>query len=244
MNFCVAILILKMVEKKQYSQHIMLYYFKKGKNTTETHKMFCAVYGEGAVTDWICQKQFAKFHTGDFSLDDVSRLGRPVEVDSDQIETIIENNQCHTMREIADILKISKSSVENHLHQLGYVNRLDVWVPHKLSEKNLLDRTSTCDSLLKHNENFPFLKQIVMGDEKWILYNNVEWKRSWGKRNEPPPTTPKSGLHPKKVMLCIWWDWKGVLYYERIPENQTINSNKYCSELDRLKAAFTKIIQN
>ena len=145
-----------------------------------------------------------KFHAGDFSLDDAPRSGRPVEVDSDQIETLIENNQCYTTQEIADILKISKSSIENHLHRFGYVNRFDVWVPRKLSKKNLLDRISTCDSLLKRNENVPILKQIVTGNEKWILYNNVEWKRSWGKRNEPPPTTPKAGLHPKKVMLCIW----------------------------------------
>ena len=73
--------------------------------------------------------------------------------------------------------------------------------------------------------------------EKWILYNNVEWKTSWGKRNEPLPTTPKAGLHPKKVMY-IWWDWKGVLYYELRPENQMINSKKYYSQLDQLKAAL------
>ena len=70
-----------------------------------------------------------------------------------------------------------------------------------------------------------------------MLYNNVERKRSRSKRNEPPPTTPKAGLHPKNVMLCIWWDWKGVLYYELLLENQMINSNKYCSQLDQLKAA-------
>ena len=64
------------------------------------------------------------------------------------------------------------------------------------------------------------------------------WKRLWGKRNEPPPpTTPKASLHPK-VMLCIWWDWKGVLYYELRPENQKINSNKYCFQLDQLKTAL------
>ena len=78
------------------------------------------------------------------------------------------------MWEIAHILKISKSSTENHLCQLGYVSHFDVWVPHKLSEENFLDCISTCDFLLKHNENVPFLKQIVTGDEKWILYNNVE----------------------------------------------------------------------
>ena len=124
------------------------------------------------------------------------------------------------------------------MHQLGYVHRFDVWVPHKLSEKNLLDCISACNSPLKRNKNIPFIKQIATEDEKWILYNNVERKRSWGKRNEPPPTTPKASLHPKKVMSCIWWDWKGILYHELLPENQTINSNKYCSQLDQLKAAL------
>ena len=114
-----------------------------------------------------------KFRAGDYSLEDAPPLGRPVEVDSDQIETLIENNQCCTTWEIGDIFKISKSSIENHLHQFGYVHRFDVWVPHKLSEKNLLDHISARGSLLKCNKNVLFLKQIVMGDEKWILYNNV-----------------------------------------------------------------------
>ena len=70
----------------------MLYCFKKGKNATESHKKYCAVYGEGAVTDGTCQKWFAKFCAGDFSLEDAQRSGRPVEADSDQIETSIENN--------------------------------------------------------------------------------------------------------------------------------------------------------
>ena len=61
------------------------------------------------MTDQMCQKWFAKFHPGDFSLDDAPWLVRPAEVDRDQIKTLIENNQCSTMWEIADILKISKS---------------------------------------------------------------------------------------------------------------------------------------
>ena len=74
-NFCVAILILKMEDKKQRFWHIMLYYFKKGENATETHKKICAVYGEGAVTDRTCQKWCAKFRAGDFSLDDAPLSG-------------------------------------------------------------------------------------------------------------------------------------------------------------------------
>ena len=62
MNFCVAILILKMEENMQHFWHIMLYDVKKGKNATEMKKKIYAVYGEGAVTDQMCQKWFVKFH--------------------------------------------------------------------------------------------------------------------------------------------------------------------------------------
>ena len=93
----------------QHFQHIMLYQFKKGKNATETQTIYAA-HGEGAVTDRTCQEWFAKFHAGDFSLDDAPWSGRPVEVDSDQIKTLTEKDQHYTMWERADILKISKST--------------------------------------------------------------------------------------------------------------------------------------
>ena len=57
----------------------------------------------------MCQKWFVKFHGGDFWLHSAPWLGRPVEVDSDEIKTLTENNQHSTMQEIANILKISKS---------------------------------------------------------------------------------------------------------------------------------------
>ena len=52
MNFCAAVLILKMEEDTRHFWCIMLY-FKKGKNATKTQKKICAVYGEGAVTEHV-----------------------------------------------------------------------------------------------------------------------------------------------------------------------------------------------
>ena len=54
-------------------------------------KKICAVYG-GAVTDRTFQRWLVKFCAGDFLLDDAPWSGRPIEVDSNQIETLIENN--------------------------------------------------------------------------------------------------------------------------------------------------------
>ena len=67
------------------------------------------MYGESAVIDQMCLNWFMKFHAVDFSLDSAPQSGKPVEVDSNQIKTLTENNQRHTMREIANILKIPKS---------------------------------------------------------------------------------------------------------------------------------------
>ena len=92
-NFCAAMLILKREENKQHFWHIIPYYFKKGENATEMQKKICAVNGEGAVTDRMCQQWFVKFCAGDFLPDDALWLGRPTEVDINQIE----NNQHYIM---------------------------------------------------------------------------------------------------------------------------------------------------
>ena len=147
------------------------------------------MYGEGAVTDRTSQKWFAKFHAGDFALDGAPWSGRPVEVDSDQIETLIENSQHYTMREIVTYSKYPNQALKIICTSL--VMLIALMFGLHISEKNLLDCIPACDSLLKCNENMPFLKQIVMGSEKWLLYNHVEQKISWGKGNEPPSTTQR-----------------------------------------------------
>ena len=41
-----------------------------------------------------------------------------------------------TTQETADTLNIAHSSVIHHLHQIGYVIRLNVWVPHDLKKRS------------------------------------------------------------------------------------------------------------
>ena len=60
------------------------------------------------------------------------------------------------------------------------------------------------DSLLKSNENVAFLKQIVMGSEKSILYNNVEWTRLWGNWNEPPLKPYQRLVFIQRMWSCVY----------------------------------------
>ncbi|GFV50086.1 mariner transposase [Trichonephila clavipes] len=78
----------------------------------------------------------------------------------------------------------------------------------------MMDRISIREPLAKRNEIDPFLKRIVTGDEKWVTYENIVRKRSWSKLSEEAQTVAKPGLTSRKALLCIWWDWKGIIYYE------------------------------
>ena len=94
-----------------------------------------------------------------------------VTTDVDQITALIDSDRQITVREIAARLNIGKSTVSEHLNKLQ-IKKLDIWMPHDLTEKNRIDRISISDLLYKRNEYDPFLKRIIIGDEKWIIYNN------------------------------------------------------------------------
>jgi len=225
---------------EEHIRHILLYYFKKGKKATEAREELRQVYGRNVIKKRQCQNWFARFRGGDFSVKDAHRSGRPSEIDDDKIKALVQANKHSTVRELATALKVSIGSVHGHLKSLGFVKKLDVWVPHELKEIHLTKRMNVCDQLTKREENDPFLKRMITGDEKWIVYNNVSRKRSWSRRDEAPERQAKADIHQKKVMLSIWWDWKGPVFYELLPKNKTINSDVYCEQLQKLNDAIAQ----
>ncbi|QQP53934.1 Putative DD34D transposase, partial [Caligus rogercresseyi] len=164
----------------------------------------------------------------------------PIVENIDKIMEIVESDRYVSTVSIAEELTIAQKTVWNHLNKAGYKKKLDVWVPHELTQKNLIDRISICYSLLNCNKIDPFLKRIVTGDEKWVTYENVKRKRSWSNPGESVQTVVKPGLTVRKVLLCVWWDWQGIIYYELLPYRQTPNSNLYCQQLDCLNKAIAQ----
>ena len=84
------------------------------------------------------------------------------------------------------------------------------------------------------------MHRIVTGDEKWIYYDNPKRKKSYVKPGHPAKSTAKPNIHGAKVMLCIWWDQKGVLSYELLKPGETINGERYRTQLNRLKRAIAE----
>ena len=42
------------------------------------------------------------------------------------------------------------------------------------------------------------------------------------------------------MLLSVWWDQSGVVYYQFLPKNETINAELYCQQLQRLKEAIER----
>ena len=38
-------------------------------------------------------------------------------------------------------------------------------------------------------------------------------------------------------MLCVWWDWEGIIHYELLERNQTVNAELYVQQMERLEMA-------
>ncbi|GFU90241.1 mariner Mos1 transposase [Trichonephila clavipes] len=121
-------------------------------------------------------------------------------------------------QENAEEFNIHHTTVGDDIKYLGFVLKRSVWVPHALTEKNLSERVKMCSShLIRHNVK-PFLDKLITGDEKWILYENIKREKSYCKSGTSSATVPKPNIHQRKVLLCLWWDRKGPVYYELLKQ--------------------------
>ena len=39
-------------------------------------------------------------------------------------------------------------------------------------------------------------------------------------------------------MICVWWDWKGVIHLEMLKNNQNVNAQLYTEQMNRLSRAI------
>jgi [histone H3]-lysine36 N-dimethyltransferase SETMAR len=121
------------------------------------------------------------------------------------------------------------------------INKFGVWVPHRLTEINMAQRfEAASENLEMHEAGNLNLDLLLTSDQKWVLYVNVIRRKEWRRRGENATPTAKAGLHPKKVLLCFWWDTEGPVYWELLPQGQTITAEIYCQQLDRVAEALTE----
>jgi histone-lysine N-methyltransferase SETMAR len=219
-------------------RHCLLYEFERKHSATDAHGNICAALGQHAISLRTCQYWWNRFRGGNFLLEDEHRAGRSMQINHDTLEKLLDVDARQTTRELADKLGCDQSTVDRALHSLGKVQKLGAWIPHQLTDSIRKQRVNICMSLLSRRYGSAWLNTIVTGDEKWVLWANHSRKRQWLGAEETPQPEPKADLHPKKVMLSVWWDCQGIVHWELLPSNTTVNAELYCAQMDRLKQAL------
>ncbi len=225
-----------MDDVKDHVRHCLLYEFQSGHSAAEATRNISDRIGQGSVSEATAKRWFQRFRNGDLTLQDRPRSGRPMELDLERLKQLIESDPRLTTRCLASELGCVHGTIEYHLHEMGKTSKLGVWVPHELNASQLGQRADTCMNLLSLKRTFNWLDHVITGDEKFVLYINHTRKRQWLGPEQPPKPTPKVDLHPKKVLLSVWWDVHGIVYWELLPPNTTITAATYCAQLDKLQA--------
>ena len=120
--------------KKQHFQYLLFFAFHRGQKAAEAVQDICMVYGEGVIGESMARKWFAKFKNGNFDIDDMPHSRRPSEFDKDHLKALSKEESHQTSRELAEKMNCNQNMILNHLHSMGFAEKLGVWVPHELSK--------------------------------------------------------------------------------------------------------------
>lgn len=222
-------------------RHVILYEYDKQpqkKNARSAHEQICSVYGDDIISYSQVARWFQKFKDENFDLSDAPIPGRPDTFSDDQVQELLDENPFSTQQELADALGVDQSTISDRLKRMGKVMKANRWVPHELNEDQKLTRATIAASLLARSHRENFLDTLLVADEKWIFFANQKRTHAYVDRDQPAPALPKQRRDQRKVLLCIWFDAKGVVFWELLDPGQTINSERYVAQLRRVQTAL------
>lgn len=222
------------VPEKVVLRGSLVTFFHLKKTAAESYRLLVEAYSVHAPTQSTCERWFVRFRNGDFDLEDKERPGQPKKFEDEELQALLDENSCRTQKELALVLNVDQTTIGKRLHAMGKIRKLGKWVPHQLNENQLNARITACRKHLAGHNKHSFLSRIITGDEKWVYYENPKRKASYVDPGQPSTSAPKREIHCNKLMLCIWWDQKGVVYYELLKPNETVTADRYRRQLNEL----------
>jgi hypothetical protein len=212
------------MEIEKYEVRVLLkHYWKQNYKAAAAAKKY-DVEGEGAVNERKAQIWFKRFASSNLSLENERSLRRPRIWDSEATKQAAEQQPSTSMCRLSDTLGSSKISIHRQLTALGKIYNSCTVVPHELTAEQAQRRVEFCRKLLQLPKDHRFIKRIVTRDGKGIYLNNPDIQKQWLDKGQLPVPVAKREGFGKKVHLCVWWNYEGLIYYKLVPDGRTINA--------------------
>ncbi len=149
-----------------------------------------------------------------------------------RVADILKEDRWSSCRLIAEQMGIPKSIVQQILREDLQKRNLCVWfVPRALTAKQKEQRHNHTYELIETIErNLNFLDSIITSDESWCFAYDLETKcrsSKWCVLNTLPSKTFWFQKSRVKTMLILFFESKGLIHHEYVPEDQTVSTTFY-----------------
>ncbi|UYV60632.1 hypothetical protein LAZ67_1001722 [Cordylochernes scorpioides] len=180
-------------------------------------------------------------------VNDEERAGRPKTSTTDEkineVEKMILANRRITFREVAEDLNISIGSCHSiFINDFGMRRVAAKFVPKLLNCDQKQHRMNIANEMLDSVRDDPnLLKRVITGDEAWVYGYDVKTKAQssqWKLPHEPRPKKARQVRSNVKVLLTGFFDCRGVVHHEFLPQGRTVNKEYYLQIMRNLREAI------
>lgn len=238
------------MERSLEQRYAIKFCVRLGKNASETYQMLREAFKEECISRSQCGRWHKAFKEGREEVTDDPRSGRPTTARIDEnvrrVRETLSSDRRLSIRAIADILNLSTFAVHGIVTEDLQMRKVCAkLVPKVLTEEQKNVRVLRCEELLESIRNDPgFLNFTVTGDESWMFEYDPESKRQsseWHTQFSPRPKKARMSKSRIKTMLIVFFDVRGIVHFEFVPQGQTVNGAFYQEVLKRLKRRVVRV---
>ncbi|GFW46844.1 protein GVQW3 [Trichonephila clavipes] len=229
------------MERSLEQRYAIKFCVRLGKNATETFQMLQEAFKD----DYISRSQSGKWHKalkeGREEVAVEPRSGRPTTARTEEnVDRVREVLRTDRRLSIQHTLHMSTFVVHGIVTEDLQIRKVCAkLVPKVLTQDQKELRVLCCQELLDLNQNKPdFLNSVVTGDESWMFEYDPEPKRQnceWHTKSSPCPKKVRMSKSRIKKIIIVFFDIRGIVHCEFVPQGQTVNSAFYLEVLRRLK---------
>ncbi|UYV72603.1 hypothetical protein LAZ67_10000016 [Cordylochernes scorpioides] len=213
----------------------------------DAFRMLTVTYGEATLDRSNVYRWYKMFSEGREDVNDEERAGRPSTSTTDEkineVEKMILANLRITVREFAEDLNISIGSCHSiFINDLGMRRVAAKFVPKLLNCDQKQHRMNIANEMLDSVRDDPnLLQRVITGDEAWVYGYDVETKAQssqWKLPHEPRPKKARQVRSNVKVLLTVFFDCRGVVHHEFLPQGRTVNKEYYLQVMRNFREAI------